>query len=180
MKLKLPPLFRAEAESFENYVMKCAESNSPDQIHNASIHHAQIIVRELFKSAAIHKEGIRIVSGCLQDDFYRDDLALHAEEALRCGSRIQILVLERTRDHLASNELFRLVHPHPRGEVITPDSAPTPGAIQTFWAHFILVGDSRYRIEKDDGRKDAIASFNDRALGEVLMDTFAIYSAALA
>ena len=59
-------------ETFEEYVKLCAKDDAPDTIHNASIRHAKIIVKELFESAVRHRENVKIVSGTLLDSFYQD------------------------------------------------------------------------------------------------------------
>ena len=168
MKLKLPPLFRLE-ESFEDYVKRCAENDEADSIHNASIRHAKIIIRELFESAIRHEEDVKIVSGHLLDEFYQD--LVEPAGRILDKSSIKAVVLESTKEELEDNELFQLVNEHPRGEVVVRDPVEDPGK----WTHFVLAGDRRYRIEIDDGKKDAIASFNDVTVGEVLMNAFSQY-----
>ena len=66
MKLNIfsdPPV-----ETFADYVKRCAENDEPDAISNASIRHAKVIVRELFKSAIRNKDDVYIVSGELDED----------------------------------------------------------------------------------------------------------------
>lgn len=159
-------IFATDEESFEDYVKRCAENEEADSIHNASIRHAKIIIEELFKSAIRNGEDIKIVSGRLLNEFY-EDLIEPAREVLK-HSRIEIIVLDATKEEMQGNDFFRLVNEHDRGSAIVSRI----GDANAYQAHFVLVGDRRYRIEIDDGKKDAIASFNNETLGELLLKAF--------
>ena len=160
-------IFDPPVETFEDYVKRCARDEEPDAISNASIRHAKIIVRELFKSAIKNIEPVYIVSGKLDRDFYRD-LVGKAQQVLE-QSRIEIIILDADENDMEGNELFELVSSHNNGTVIAHSG------LTEHHAHFVLVGNRRYRVETDDGRKDAIACFNNPSVGQVLTNAFNNY-----
>ena len=92
---------------------------------------------------------------------------------LAAGARIEIIALNHIED---GNELSELVAKHDNGRVIRATGIPE---LTEHTAHFVLVGDRRYRIETDDGRKDAIACFNNQTVGQVLENAFNAYKKRL-
>ena len=126
--------------------------------------HALEIVRHLFLSARRHHEDVRIVSGGLFDEFYRE-LVEDARTALD-HVRISIIVVSKTCEELNGNGFYGLVNKHKNGRVLFLPKGTTD------MNHFILVGDSRYRIEIDDSKTTAFACFNDEAFGTHLSSIY--------
>ena len=119
--------------------------------------HALDIVKHLFLSAIRHKEDVRIVSGGLFDEFYRE--LIEDASSVLDHVRVSIIVISKTREELTGNGFFGLVDAHENGRVVF---LPKGMADMN---HFILVGNSRYRIEIDDSNTSAFACFNDEAFG---------------
>lgn len=147
---------------YTGMVREYGANDSPEVFENASIGHALEIAKALFDSAERHAEDVRIVTGCLLVPFY-DQLVKHAERVLAKAS-ITVIVYASRDDEIVNSEFCKTVMVHDRGEVLFyPDGSG---------AHFILVGDSRYRLESDDSRATAFACFNDRRFGKFLLNVF--------
>ena len=126
--------------------------------------HALDIAKHLFLSAIRHNEEVRIVTGGLFDEFYRE-LIKDARKVLN-HVRISIIVVSKTREELEGNGFFAVVDAHKNGKVVfLPKGTPNMN-------HFILVGKSRYRIEIDDSKTTAFACFNDEGFGAHLSHIF--------
>lgn len=146
-------------DSFERIVRDCAKNNRSTVIENASQEHALILIRVLFETAMRHKEEVRIVSGSLLKPFYEKPVDT-ARKALDSGVRFSVLV--RTGKQLEGNGFANLMKEHINGSIDTlehDDKGP----------HFVVVGDRRYRVEMDDKRKIALASFNDDTIAPLLL-----------
>lgn len=147
-------------DSFERIVRDCAKNNRSTVIENASQEHALVLLRVLFETAMRHKEGVRILSGNLLRPFY-EKLVDTARQALDSGVLFSVLV--RTGKQLAGNGFAELIAEHVNGSIATledADEAPP---------HFVVVGARRYRVEIDEERKIALASFNDDTIAPLLL-----------
>lgn len=148
-------------DSFERLVRDCAKNNRSTVIENASQEHALVLIRVLFETALRHKEEIRIVSGSLLKPFY-EQLVDTARQALDSGVRFSVLV--RNGKQLKSNRFAELMTEHKNGSIATLEDDDNKGP------HFVVVGARRYRVEMDDERKIALASFNDDTIAPLLLD----------
>ena len=149
-------------DSFEKLVKYCADNDSTRIIQNASMEHAKILLRQLLLTASEKGETVRIVSGRLRRDFYNDLLA----EAQKTLDRVKVSIVVLSGDQLDGNRFFELVRGHHNGEVVVLEQEPER------WTHFIVVGDKRYRVEEDDGKQTAHASFNNEIIPQLLIDRF--------
>ena len=147
-------------DTFERIVRDCARNNSTRVIENASAEHALVLIRTLFETAVRHKEEVRIVSGRLLESFY-EELVDTARQALDCGVRFSVLVLNGKQ--LEGNRFAETMKEHANGSlaVLEHDEKSLP--------HFVVVGDRRFRVEIDDERKIATASFNNDTIPPMLI-----------
>jgi len=155
-------------DDFRKLVKKHYRQNSSESISNGSIEHAKVLAKYLFRFANEENKEVRITTGSLEKDFYENfteiiQKILHNNKVL--------IISENTCD----TSTFK--------EAVT---ASKNGSIQVFkpeknaqiqsLPHFILVGDSAYRLETNDKLKIATASFNRPSVGEFLKSIFqAIY-----
>lgn len=150
-------------EPFVRMVRRLAKRASDRIIENASIDHALVIIECLLEEAGKRAQEVRIVSGCLQESFY-SKLVDKISGTMAAGSTVDVVVLEAERKDLESNPFYQAVHGRDRGHVyvVHEDEGSTP--------HFVVTGDSRYRVEVDDEKKKAMACFNDTFNGRMLVD----------
>ena len=158
------PAAIARDDTFVRLVKELADTDSPRLIENASIEHALTIIECLLDAAKKHKEKVRIVSGCLMESFY-SSLVDKAREVMQAGVPISVVVLRGSKEDLRGNSFCNVVDKDQNGEVHFVD-----GANKTL--HFVVTGDCRYRVEVDDEKKKAIASFNDRTIGRGLVSIY--------
>ena len=151
-------------DPFVRMVRRLAKWRSDRIIENASIEHALVIIECLLDTARRRKEEVRIVSGCLMDSFY-SNLKEAVEGTMDAGASVSVAVLSKTEDELKGNSFYQAVKKHNNGQVhfvCDDEDLPTP--------HFVVTGDSGYRIEVDDKKKKAMACFNDPLNGVLLVD----------
>lgn len=150
-------------DSFERIVRDCAKNNRSRVIENASAEHALVLIRILFETAMRHKEEVRIVSGQLLKSFY-EQLVDTACQALDRDVRFSVIVLTDSQ-RLKGNRFAELMTDHKNGSIAVIDADTRP-------PHFVIVGERRYRVEMDDERKIALASFNDDTITPMLLELF--------
>jgi len=149
---------------FDKLVEQCLEKNRDQVIHNASMEHAKILFRTLLRAAETDAESVKIVTYNLNNNFY-GDLVDVGESCLESGGTFEVVVLNPDAD-LSDNSFACMVKRHTNGTIIQ-----IVEALNDF-AHFIVVGDKRYRFETDHGQTKAVANFNDSSVGEVLVERF--------
>ena len=149
-------------DTFEKLVKDCADSDSTRIIENASMDHAKVLLRQLLQTANDKKEPVRIVSGRLRKEFY-NELVDKARHVLN-ETTISVVVL--SDEQLQNNRFYDLVKHHSNGQVTLLSQDPNR------WTHFIVVGDRRYRVEVDDGKHTAHASFNNEVIPRLLHERF--------
>lgn len=152
-------------DDFVELVEKSREKKSSQTIYNASIEHAEVLLKNLFKVAIDNKKDVKIVSGNLNDDFYKK-LVDDARKAFEKGCKVSLIVLNQKVD-LKDNAFANAVKNNASGEVLQQTKSTT-----CFLPHFMLVGKDAFRIEKDHEQTKAIASFNDQEIGTVLYESF--------
>lgn len=147
---------------FSKLVKKCSKNLENHTIFNASKDHAAILFNNLLDVSKREKESIKIFSGCYEADFY-NKFVKDITEILNNDIKVELLA-ECKQEELHNNEFFNIVRKHKNGSVgcIKKQSYP----------HFIIVGNSRYRIETDDQKKVARANFNDPINGETIVSMF--------
>jgi hypothetical protein len=151
----------AKLDSFARIVEDCRRERRAFRIENDSIENAAVLAENLLMFARDNKQDVRIISGSLDERVY-GNLALLAGEVLRTN-KIDIIVEKLPGDH----SLIQVVKDHPNGSVREiPDAGP----------HFILIGDSAYRLEVNHKLAKAVANFNEPVNGTILRDLFDSYS----
>ncbi len=152
-------------DEFEQLVTRCRKADSPRLIGNDSFRHASILVKELIISAHMknRKEPIRLLVGCLQNDFYTP-LAPYIKEAMEDGCPVSVIVLDTLNEELLNNEFYSAVDAHEMGEVLLLIGDPNG------MRHSIVIGKRAYRLESDDVTKKAKASFNSQIMASSLVD----------
>ncbi len=149
-------------DEFVNLVNECFKNESSQFIHNASKDHAQVLIEKLIDFAIKKKVDIKIVSGHLTNDFYN----LFNEKiatALEAGCKVSVIVLRPLE--LAKNKFAETVRNHSRGsckQIADGINAP----------HFILIGDSAFRLEENHEEAKAIASFKNSHIGDILNNLY--------
>jgi hypothetical protein len=144
---------------FEKLVQKYAKSLENYTIFNASTAHAIILFKNLLEVAAREKRPVKIFSGCFDPMVY-DSLVEQMKKVIVANVRIS-LTSECEGTKLQGNSFVETIKAYTNGTVISLERkirAP----------HFILVGNSSYRVELDDALKSATANFNDPATGATL------------
>ncbi len=152
-------------DSFLNLVETARSKKQDRQIKNASISHARVLVRDLLRSAIENGEDVRIVSGCLEADFYVDLCEL-AQKVFDSGHTISI-ILEDIDMARVNNGFFDLVDQNENGRIWEVNVNKLD-----YFYHFTLVSNCRYRLETNHEAKEAVANFNDTGLGQRLHDRF--------
>ena len=164
MKIAVPP----DDAPYVQLVREAARTADSRIIENASEDHAIVIIQCLLDQARKRHEQVRIVSGCLLRPFY-ELLVEHARQALE---KVTIgIVVGCSQEELQGNPFYELVNEHPNGSVrLVP-------RVRDEVSHFVVTGDSRFRVEVDDKNRSAVACFNDSVLGKMLVG---IYNGLLA
>lgn len=149
-----------DVSEFARKVRKCRQERSPETIENASTAYASVLLEELFGFAQeIKAREVLILSGRLIADVY-DKLVGRIKSLLDSGCQVRVIALSSEAD-MEQNEFYKAVRDYgrdrDRGEVACLDQDPRSEN------HFVVVGDSAYRLETSDSSSTAIASFNDRS-----------------
>ena len=150
-------------ENFEKLVQRCVDNDENHTIFNASLSHAAILFENLLDVADKKKEDVRIFSGCFEKEFY-ESLKGKVVKLLNSGVKVH-LVSDCEKKDLEENEFIKTVSDHKNGTIKNLSE-------QKGIPHFILVGDSRYRVELDDSLKTARANFNDSSTGNMLLGLY--------
>lgn len=152
-------------DDFESLVLKARMDESEDVIENASVDHAFVLFDNLISVAAEKREPIKIVSGCLFQEFY-NKLVEKVQSSMDSGSNVRILVADckEGNKQKTGNKFWEAVDKHKNGEIhlLEEDFYDAP--------HFIVVGDKRFRIELDDKKRKAFASFNNAVVARSLVN----------
>lgn len=147
---------------FEKLVKKHYEKNSNEQISNGSMDHAKILAQYLFICAKEKRRDIKIITGTLEKNFY-EIFAEPIQDVLK-NNTVSII-----SEKPCENSSFKsAVENSNNGSIkVIKQSDNT-----TSLPHFILIGDSAYRLETDDNLKLATASFNRPNVGKFLLKIF--------
>ena len=138
---------------FQSKVEYSRKHKSSDILLNASTDYAAILLENLFEFAREAADEIQILSGSLFPNVY-DKLVPHITNALNDGCSVRVIVLCDLA-HVAQTQFYKSVKGHERGQVVTL------GQEAGRHNHFVVVGNSAYRLETDDSASTAIASFKD-------------------
>lgn len=149
---------------FEELVRRCVSENRDQVIHNASRSHARILFDALFRVAIRDNEPVRIVTGNLNDEFYRG-LVGKAKECFAAGMKVEVVVLNADAD-LKDNSFASVVKGHALGSLWHMKETLSD------YAHFVVVGNHSYRFETDHLQAKAQANFNGASVGEVISARF--------
>jgi hypothetical protein len=152
-------------KDYSKVVAECRKDLISRKISNASIEHAYVLFENLLTLAIDNKQPVKIVTGCLEEPFYKN-IANKIKDVLDSGNRVDIIVL-CSKDKIQDKSLAKMVSEHKNGSV---KILSTEEAYHQ--QHFILVGDRSYRIEFSDEDKIAEANFNNELVGEFLQYQF--------
>jgi hypothetical protein len=152
-------------ENYRKAVKKAKELKM--EIKNPSIDHAGILMDELLQYAIDEKLPIKLVSGCLKKDFYAN-LSDKFREALDAKCKIEVLVECDKDDKIENKELYKILNNSENASIhtIKEDNSVI---------HFMLIGDSAYRVETSKEYKTAIGHFDNCSIGELLLNRFNKY-----
>lgn len=155
----------SEKDAYRNAIKKAKELKI--EIKNPSIEHAGILIDELLEYAIEEKLAVKLVSGCLQKDFY-DCLVGKFEKALVAGCKIDTLIECGEEEKIESKKLYELLQSSNNSTV---NRLEKNDAVM----HFMLVGDAAYRAETDKEYKTAIGHFDNKTIGDILLKKFDEY-----
>jgi len=137
------------------------------EIKNPSIEHAGILMDELLTHAIENKLDIKLVSGRLEKNFY-DSLMPKFEDAVKAGCKVDVLVGCGESSKIENKALYKLLN--------NPGRASAHYIEDKSIIHFMLAGDSAYRVEINKEYKTAIGHFDNTTIGEVLSKKFEEYA----
>ncbi len=159
------------ADAFIKLVKKCRTQKLDHMIQNAAREHALVLFNELIESATDDGvvDPIRIVSGHLDDNFYSKLVPLVEKYISNSGSNIEVIVLDPNFDKSA-NSFAQTVDRATNGSlhVLSEDIYSELKS----HAHFIIIGNNKFRYETDHDQTKATASFNNASIGGTIMDIF--------
>ncbi len=147
--------------NFEKKVLDCRNNLKCDIIKNDSKEYALILFENLLDVALEKTEDVKIVSGSLDKTFYNK--LVQKINLLLDKVQVTVFVLEDV--DLSGNHFASAVTE--RGDLRVNKTGKKINI-----PHFILVGDRRFRIETDHNQAQADASFDDEALGKVLLNFY--------
>lgn len=154
-------------KEYKDIVEQARKERSINPISNSSFNHALIVIENLFEMAIEDKIDIKIVSGCLQNNFY-ENLIPKAQNILDLGCRIDVITLCPI-EALEHNKFKHLLNNYNTQTSILclkeKEEAPSI-------PHFMLVGKTGYRIEFNDENKIAEGCFNNELVGNFLEEQF--------
>lgn len=151
-------------QSYEDIVSKYRKNSTREMIPNGSRSHASVIVENLLLAAADKQLDVKIVSGTLMKSFYEP----FAEKisAILKHNKVDVIMLQPVDDETFGNRFIEAVlGSSQNGRVRVCDFGDGCD-------HFIVVGKGIYRLEIDHNNGEAIANFNDPALGKYLVGQF--------
>jgi hypothetical protein len=144
----------AVSNEYARYVQHCRRHQRSDIIANTAYVNAQFIMGQLLLLALDKHYDVRLLSGKLDNKTYNSLMPVF-QRVLDAGNKIKILILS-THDSLQENDVYTLISEHANGRYQVLNEQPDS------MMHFMLVGDTAYRVEFDDTTKQAYACFNDK------------------
>jgi flagellar basal body P-ring protein FlgI len=144
---------------YKKEVEKCQKKRLNKDIPNASKEHAKLLFKNMFKESKDRQQNIKIVSGHLNNTFYKE-YAADAKIILDAGQTIDVIVVDENIN-IEKNDFAKVIKAHKNGTLrlgVQIEMAP----------HYIVVGDYCYRIEDDHEATIATANFNNPTMGQFL------------
>ncbi len=150
-------------KTYEEIVKFHRKKESGAVLENLSNAHAKILFENLLEVAAEKGEKVYIYSGTLNKEFY-EQLTKTIKSTMEKSDVFVAVAKPREKNQVANNAF---------AEAVKSGGGELKEGAESFmgedFPHFILVGNNRYRFEKDDTTKEAIACFNDPRLGGLLV-----------
>ncbi len=152
-------------QTYEEIVRHYRKTESGEVLENLSPPHAKILFENLLEAAVENGEKVCIYSGTLNKEFYEQltEAIKDTLQKLQKGDVLVAVAKPHGENQVGGNSFADAVKAF--GGELKEGVADLVGKD---FPHFILVGDRRYRLEKDDETKEAIACFNDPRLGGLL------------
>ncbi|MGV6839306.1 MAG: hypothetical protein ACWA40_03845 [Planktomarina sp.] len=148
--------------AYETQVEQARKSKSADILENLAMGHAKVVVLNLFQYAVDHKVDVKIISGTLNEECYDAPVVQLAKKVLLNENRIDVLLTEAD-DDIHENAFAQLLNGNPNA---------TLRSIQSDVPHFIVVGETAFRLEKDHDKVEAFLSFNHPETAKILSSRF--------
>lgn len=154
-------------QSFEQKVLSCRNNESAELIQNAAWGHAVFLFENLLQVASEKKESVRLITGHLNNDFY-SELSGELDKCIAADVLVELIVLD-SEQGLDDNVFYNKIRGYSKGSVIT-----APNGFSMSAPHMLLIGDDarRFRLEVDHEQTKAVASFNNRGMGETLLSIY--------
>lgn len=142
--------------SYRRIIEDYRKRRLPTIVANTAACHARIVICNLLVLASEDAASIRLVSGRLAAEVY-GELGPMISEAIDGGCDLRVIT-ECGRAELTGNQFYQVIHQK------RPDSIRCMGIQSTtrqHMQHYMLVGETAYRVEFDDLTRSATACFND-------------------
>lgn len=140
---------------YARYVRYCRRFQIADIITNTAYVNAQFIMEQLLLLALKKQSIVRLLTGRLENNTY-NPLSPLFRRVLDAGVKIKILIMTTDGENLTKNEVYDIVTSHKNGRLHILNQRPDS------ILHFMLVGNSAYRVEINDTTKEAYACFKDK------------------
>lgn len=153
-------------KSYAEIVEKARKTKSSRILANSAPNHANILIKNLFISAREDEEKVRIVSGKFAQNVYDESVAVEVTKALGAKIEFDVILTDVEAGEMAGNPVYEAMKNN--------TNATITFAKDTFGkaSHFVLVGNSKYRLEANPEKISAIASFNDPSTGALIGSLF--------
>ncbi len=150
-----------KSDVYKEWVEKCDKKNLDEDIHNASEDNALFLFQALLNRAIKKKQDVKIISEFLLARFYNK--LTNELQTLANNNKLEVIA-EKEVDNKENNKFYQSIK----------DKRIFLSATKRFRSlpNFIVVGDSAYRYETDRVSTKAIANFNNKSMGEFLIDMF--------
>lgn len=157
-----------ELQEYEDWLQNLADKRMCTPVFNEGKEHAAILLKTIFKNA---DKYVYIYCCCLRDELTGiEDYHEALEAYIKKGKKIHVLLNDPNVD--LNRPIFQLIG---RENIKILDETKIElidKALNKQNVHFTLADDCIYRMEYDIENFKALASFNDKRVGEVLKNAF--------
>ncbi len=153
-------------KTYAQLIKEYRKSREREMISNGSHEHGRIIADNIFEAALSDKLDVSIITGTLRREFY-EPLVPKLSRLLETN-KVNLIVVDPEESELSGNKFLDCISSASNREIIINRDNSQNRRHQ----HFILAGDSMYRLETDHEMGLAVANFNDPIVGEMLRDRF--------
>lgn len=159
-----------QIDRYQEVVNRLAETKTDSRFSNKGPDHARVVVDALFRHAT---SSVKLYTGHLSDDFYTSEPVLNAIKTFLQKSNSQLCILsEREPDVQSIDAIRELSDANQLMVYVINDKAPTDVQLP---GHFMTVDNASFRLEVDDGAREAVVNFNEPSIATTLSKIFDAY-----